>query len=297
MNNHHAPTPTSSVCFVGSSGLLSLTAFNVLRAQGVRISRIILAGHPPAPPPATLLPVTSTTPDAIPQQARQLHTPIHYVGAASTQPTLWQDIVRHTAPDMLFVACFPVRLPDNILHWPKRYALNLHPSLLPDYRGPDPLFWQLRHAETHTGISLHQLTAELDAGPIVQQQNLSFPTGATRHELDRLVASQGSEMFARLVDTTTINATQQPQRGRYFPAPTADDYSLNPAWSALQAFNFMRGTHSPTQGYPLSVDGTTLHLTEAISFDPDAVLPTAYVTNGETIHISFSPGVLQAKYL
>ena len=55
----------------------------------------------------------------------------------------------------------------SLLHVPRRGFLNVHPSLLPEYRGPSPLFWQLHAGETsHWRVSVHWMDAEFDTGPL-----------------------------------------------------------------------------------------------------------------------------------
>jgi methionyl-tRNA formyltransferase len=185
--------------------------------------------------------------------------------------------------------------------WPTRLAINLHPSLLPAYRGPEPLFWQLRQGETNTGFSLHVLTKELDTGPILLQEPVTFPTGASRNELDTIFARQGAEAFSGLLSeaalSTTVLATseQNPQAASYYPPPRPHDYALNTNWSAQHAYNFIRGTHTPVNGYPILLDGQQYHLVTALSVEPGQTLGHNFLLLDEEILIQFSPGVLHAK--
>jgi methionyl-tRNA formyltransferase len=306
----------SGLCFIGSNGLFSLTALQTLLARHIPIHHIILAGYAPATPPSRGLsiapPATTADMPTIPALAARHRIPIHYAGHDIQHFARWPDFPHHCRPEYLFVACFPFRLPDALLQWPTRMAINLHPSLLPAYRGPSPVFWQLRNGERRTGISLHLLTEALDAGPILLQKQLSFPPGATPGELDMLLALQGTEVLCdnlcdnlcdALCDTiltqTLKPREQDPQTARYQPLPTPEDYVLDNRWSAERAYNFMRGTHSPADGYPILVDGQWHRLHTALSFDGTQSLGTRLGRHlsqqGEALAIQFSPGVLRAK--
>lgn len=78
--------------------------------------------------------------------------------------------------------------------------VNFHPSLLPCYRGPLPSYWCLKHRETHTGYTLHRVTAEIDRGEILHQEVV--PIGDAKHprELDRRIAERGARCLERWVE-------------------------------------------------------------------------------------------------
>lgn len=97
--------------------------------------------------------------------------------------------------DLLVLACFPVILRRDWLGLGRQGTLNVHPSLLPAYRGPSPLFWQRRNGEIETGVTVHWATDKVDAGPIVAQA--SFPMSL--HEEDAaIIRRQGSAGAALL---------------------------------------------------------------------------------------------------
>lgn len=69
--------------------------------------------------------------------------------------------------DWLVVAGWGRRIPSDLLAIPRLGTLNIHPSLLPEHRGPEPLRWALLHGDERFGVSIHRMTAVLDRGPIV----------------------------------------------------------------------------------------------------------------------------------
>ena len=75
--------------------------------------------------------------------------------------------------DLVVTASYGKIIPKSLLSLTRLGFFNLHPSLLPEYRGAEPIFWQIAHGLTEGGISIFKMTPELDAGDLVDQ--LSFP--------------------------------------------------------------------------------------------------------------------------
>ncbi|MBF6592146.1 MAG: methionyl-tRNA formyltransferase, partial [Ktedonobacterales bacterium] len=80
--------------------------------------------------------------------------------------------LRGVEPDLLLVAGFRWRLPAEVLALPRLGCVNAHPSLLPRYRGPNPLYWQVANGETEIGLTLHRMDADFDTGAILAQRTL-----------------------------------------------------------------------------------------------------------------------------
>jgi methionyl-tRNA formyltransferase len=70
-----------------------------------------------------------------------------------------------SAVDAVVVACFPWKLPPALLARPRLGGLNVHPSLLPLGRGPEPVFWTLRRGERRTGATIHRLDGRVGHRP------------------------------------------------------------------------------------------------------------------------------------
>src|SRR4030095_13391973 len=81
--------------------------------------------------------------------------------------------------DAAFVITFPYRIPETILGIPPRGFYNWHPGLLPAYRGPDPIFWQILKEEPFGGITVHKMTASLDSGPVAFVDQIRIMTDDT----------------------------------------------------------------------------------------------------------------------
>jgi methionyl-tRNA formyltransferase len=87
----------------------------------------------------------------------------------STHPRQWAAMLAPLRPDLIVSAAFPLRIPDDVIALPRLGAINGHDSLLPRYRGPNPQGWVFRNGDTETGYTIHRLTHEFDAGPVLAQ--------------------------------------------------------------------------------------------------------------------------------
>lgn len=206
-------------------------------------------------------------------------------------------LVRSFAPDLVCVACFPWRIPPSLLTIPTFGFVNLHPSLLPAYRGPAPLFWQLRDGLRVSGVTAHWMDAEFDTGDIVGQQMLCLPEGASGPTIDIAYAELGATLIHSLLTDLAagiIPRQPQPSGGTQHPWPQTADFTLDPMWSAQHAFNFMRGTAEWQQSYRVLHGDRPTAVNVALSYDATRLLPQPVLRQDDQIAIQFTPGVLYA---
>lgn len=105
-------------------------------------------------------------------------------------------LIKQHALDFLLVACWPYRIGNTLIDSALKATLNLHPSLLPAYRGPNPIEQQLEHNETVFGVTLHLLSPQFDQGDIITQSELpDFDRKPNVLILERLNARLGVELF------------------------------------------------------------------------------------------------------
>ncbi len=82
------------------------------------------------------------------------------------------SIVRRLQPDVILVSGSDEIFKRDILDLPRIGCLNCHPSLLPAYRGPNPIYWAIRNGEKTTGVTFHLITERIDDGRIVYQKEI-----------------------------------------------------------------------------------------------------------------------------
>ncbi len=201
------------------------------------------------------------------------------------------------ALDVVCVACFPWRIPAALLALPTYGFLNVHPALLPDYRGPVPLFWQLRAGVSQVGVTIHWMDGDFDTGALATQRTLALPDGVAGTVADRLCAQTGADLLGDVLQQLACGLLPrhaQPSGGSYQSWPTAADFRLHTAWSAQHAYNFMRGTAEWRQPYPVRVGDEEILLHSALAYEGEQTLAAPIVRHASTLLIQFQPGVLRA---
>ena len=117
------------------------------------------------------------------------------------------------APDLLVSAFFNQRVHAPALALPKRGCLNIHPSLLPEAKGVDPVFQSLLHGVPPLGVTVHFMTPELDAGRIVAQRPIEGRAGSSVFAATALLFREGAELLAQALEHIAAGATGSPQSG------------------------------------------------------------------------------------
>jgi len=201
------------------------------------------------------------------------------------------------SPDLICVSCFPRKLPPALLQLPRFGCLNLHPSLLPHFRGPAPLFWTFQRGISQTGVTIHWMDEEFDTGDIALQQSLTLPDGISNQEAEQLLAKVGGDLMVEaLPRLANNNLPRKPQPAGYSadPWPREADFELNLNGSAQRAFNFMRGTVGWKRPYFIKINNQIVWLRHAIECQPQQILSQPIITNSNQVAIQFNPGVLIA---
>ena len=233
---------------------------------------------------------------SITQLAWQNQVPVFEVRDLSS-PAIGSELAALDA-DLAIVACFPRRIPEHILAIPSHGFINLHPSLLPEFRGPFPLFWFFRSGQQHTGISVHYMDAGLDTGDIALQQELSLPYGISGPQADALFATYGVSLLQTAyyrISSGTLSRKPQRRGGSRYSRPSAQDFHIPTSWSARRAYNFICGTAEWRQPYRISGPGIDRSFRQALSFDTAASQQEPILCDGHVCWIQFRSGLLHAR--
>ncbi len=295
------------VIFFGTLCTFSTTPLRLLIEAGHDLGAVVIPsdrsvrGRPIAllsPPQAASIPLVdaAVSPSIIPI-AQEHRLPVYQINQLSAVETL--DTLTRLQADVACVACFPKRIPAALLAVPRWGFLNVHPSLLPRYRGPYPLFWMFHQGDRDFGVTIHFLDEQLDTGDIAAQAEVDLPDGISGEEADSTLSQYGAELLLdalqQLEEGRPIRRAQPPG-GSYFSAPQESDFAIDTTWTARRAFNFMHGTSDWGRPYPIEVAGQHFRLKQALFYAGHEVLDQPYQLWGEQIDIQFSPGVLRALF-
>lgn len=117
--------------------------------------------------------------------------------------------------DLFVVAAYGLMIPKRIFDLPPHGALNVHPSLLPKFRGPSPVLSAILADERQTGVSIMQVTEKMDAGPVVASARIEIdeaewpPKGSM---LEELLFTEGGALLAETIPQWVAGSiTPEPQ--------------------------------------------------------------------------------------
>jgi methionyl-tRNA formyltransferase len=146
----------------------------------------------------------------------------------------FMERLRELAPDVGVVVAYGHILKPDLLAIPRHGMVNVHPSLLPELRGAAPIEWAIINGLTHTGVTIMQLDAGMDSGPILHQIPQDFPPDITGGELQLHLAEVGAEALVEALALLEQGAIRpQPQdhaRATYAPKLTRETARID--WTA-----------------------------------------------------------------
>jgi methionyl-tRNA formyltransferase len=123
-----------------------------------------------------------------------------------------QRILAASEFDMAIVFGFPWKIPQSLLSLPSHGFFNVHFSVLPAYRGPMPVFWQLRNGEKQTGVTIHRMDNGFDTGDIACTVSLPMLPGETMGLCSARLAQASVNLVGRLLEATANGSLQLVQQ-------------------------------------------------------------------------------------
>ncbi|HOZ16559.1 MAG TPA: methionyl-tRNA formyltransferase [Candidatus Portnoybacteria bacterium] len=111
----------------------------------------------------------------------------------------WVAKIKNLNPDLIILTAFGQIIPQEILDIPKYKALNIHPSLLPKYRGASPIQSVILNGEKETGVCLMIMDAEMDHGQIISNLQFSISNKPTYTELSKQLSDLGAKLLIKVL--------------------------------------------------------------------------------------------------
>ncbi|NKB23817.1 MAG: methionyl-tRNA formyltransferase [Kiritimatiellae bacterium] len=148
-------------------------------------------------------------------------------------------------PEVIVVAAYGQYIPSKVLDLPMHGAINIHPSMLPKYRGASPIQWAIANGDKITGVTILYVTKEMDAGDIIIQREVCIDDDDTFITLKPYLALVGAELLGKALDEIRDGkATRTPQNHEasvYVPKLTKEDGRIDWTQEAEVIRNRMRG--------------------------------------------------------
>lgn len=165
-------------------------------------------------------------------------------------------------PSLLYSFSYRYLINDSVLALARIGAFNLHPSLLPAYRGRAPVNWMLVNGEREAGVTLHHMVARADAGDVVGQRAVAIDDDDNALSLYRKLIPLGVELIAemhpRIVTGAAPRIKQDISKGTYFGRRRPDDGRIDWRWPSRRIFNLVRAVTHPYPGAFCFVGGKKL---------------------------------------
>ncbi len=199
------------------------------------------------------------------------------------------DELAGVAFDLFALASYGRILPQSLLDLPKLGALNVHPSLLPKYRGATPIQTALRNGDAETGVSIMLMDAGMDTGDIVLQELFPIAPDADYGTLHDELALFGGDLLGEAIDLA--NKGPLPRRAQSGEASVTkpigkDDTMVSLDWPPERFINAVRA-FSPQPGARLQIEGEVIkvlraHIESGVVVLDDVVAPNRGRMSGES---------------
>lgn len=159
--------------------------------------------------------------------------------------TEFKEEIKKIAPDLVCVVSYGVILPKSFLKIPKLGCINVHPSMLPKYRGSAPIQWAVINGDKTTGVTIMYLNEQMDAGDIINQKEVEIGEDELAGELWNRLSNIGADLL--------LHTIKQIEEGTAKRIPQPEDFTLAPMlnkemskinWQEKTAFeikNLVRG--------------------------------------------------------
>lgn len=279
-----------NILYIGSSGALSLLPFKKLLTTNYSIAAVGI--YQPIEFKNKIIALEN---ESLALAANQHELPVIDLSQPTAQIV---EQCKALSIDLILMSCYSKRLPEELVNLATNGCFNMHPSLLPAYRGCEPIFWQMQQA-SDVGVSWHRVTHDFDAGDIVAQKKVYLDDGASYAAINFDLAKAGATLMLTMLQTITentlVSTPQDTALSSYQPYPAEPDFMVDVAWSAQHAYNFMCATR--TFGYPYICRlGISCYLLdEALDYDNNDSLQAVEV-KGNRLYIPCNEGVLVATF-
>lgn len=176
---------------------------------------------------------------------------IPVIRGSPKQNTVLQ-FIKNFSPDLLWVTNYRYILPGWLTAMPVYGAINLHPSLLPKYRGRAPINWAILNGETEIGLTAHYIDEDIDSGDIINQIKVTIDNNHDIGDALRLLMPLYSRITRNVVSSlklgTVMRKAQDLSQGSIFPARSIEDGCIDWSNSAENIRNLVRSVSHPYYG-------------------------------------------------
>lgn len=156
-----------------------------------------------------------------------------------------------TRPDIILSVNYLFLIEEDLINYPTQYAVNVHGSLLPKYRGRTPHVWAIINNEKKTGITAHLITSECDKGAIIAQKEIpildSDTGGSILKKYNQVYPVLIDDVIEKIMSGNLEDSLveQDESKATYYPKRTPDDGEIDWNWQKERIYNWVRAMAPP----------------------------------------------------
>lgn len=235
------------------------------------------------------------TPPPVKQCAEKYNIPIFQPDKLKQSNAV--EIIKNLGADLIVVVAYGKLLSKEILECTKYGCINVHASLLPEYRGAAPIQWAVIDGKEKTGVSIMKMNEGLDTGDVILCDETQIDINETAPQLFERLSYIGSKLLPKaidMIDSGSVKLTKQNDAlATYAPKITKVISSVDWNLSAFMIHNKVRGLQGSCTAYT-TLFGKQLKIHKTVLLDKkcDGIKPGTIVDNNKTIIVSCGDGSL-----
>lgn len=179
------------------------------------------------------------------------------------------ELVKKLNPNLICVTAYGKILPKNILQFPEFGSINVHGSILPEYRGAAPIQWSIINGDSKTGITTMYMDEGMDTGDMLLKEEVDILDSDNYLTLHDKLKDIGGKLLVdtlNLLKEDNLNRTSQPDEATYAPMLTKDMAKLDFNKTSKEIYNLVRGLY-PYMGTYMYDENNTRYKVLEVSFE------------------------------
>ena len=234
------------------------------------------------------------SPSAVSIVADELRAPL--AKPPSLREAVAQQALRQANPEVLVVAAYGLLLPPEVLAIPPHGCINIHASLLPRWRGAAPIQRAILAGDAHTGISIMQMDAGLDTGPVLLQESIAIDPHATAGALTEALARLGARLVVTAVGSLDrlVARAQDPALATLAPKIAKHERIIDWRQDSDRIDRMIRA-YNPSPGAETHLAGEVVKIWEANALEGEGPPGEIMEISAGGVRVACGTGVIELR--
>ena len=208
------------------------------------------------------------------------------------------ELLEKLAPELIVVVAYGKILPENVLNYPKYGCINVHGSILPEYRGAAPMQRAIIDGKSETGVTIMYMEKGLDTGDMLLVEKCPINENDNFEDIHDRLSTLGASALIRVVEDIKAGRTERVKQddllATYAAKIEKSDCALDFNKSAKEVHDLIRGLSPIPLSFTKTPDGKLLKVLESRVFDNEKVLGKVgeVISVGDDIRVACGKGAL-----